>query len=88
MRPPEAGAAADSTQWMWLLHCERTLKGEAFVLMQRARSSHAIRRSGSPLTYSEADVRALLASLGESAEDIDALVAGARRRPPARSIGP
>lgn len=85
MRSPDAGPAGDSTQWIWLLHCERTLQGEAFVLMQRARSSHAIRRSGSPLTYSEAGVRALLASLGESAEDIDALVADARRRPPARS---
>jgi hypothetical protein len=74
--------------WVWLLHCRRTLQGDVFVLMQRARSSQAIRRSGSPLTYSEADVRALLASLGESADDIDALVADARRRPQTRSIGP
>lgn len=71
---------AGASQWVWLLHCERTLRGEAFVLMQRARSSRAIRRSGSPLTYSESDVRALLASLGEPADSIDALVAAARRR--------
>jgi hypothetical protein len=81
MRPPDVGAAGDTAQWIWLLHCERRLEGEAFVLMQRARCSRAIRRSGSPLTYSEADVRTLLASLGEPADSIDALVTAARRRP-------
>jgi len=70
----------DSTEWIWLLYCDRTLSGEAFILMQRARHRQAIRRTGTPITYSEADVRALLASLGESAEDIDSLVTEARRR--------
>jgi hypothetical protein len=70
----------DFTEWTWLLYCDRTPRGEAFTLMQRARHSQAIRRTGTPITYSEADLRALLASLGESAEDIDSLVAEARRR--------
>ena len=71
---------SDSAEWIWLLYCQRTLNGDAFVLMQRARHSHAIRRSGAPVAYGESDVRALLASLGESAATIDALVAEARRR--------
>jgi hypothetical protein len=70
----------DPVEWDWLLYCQRTLHGDAFVLMQRARNSHAIRRTGSPATYAEADVRALLASLGQSADDIDTLVTEARRR--------
>jgi hypothetical protein len=70
----------DSTEWIWVLYCQRTLNGEAFSVMQRARHSQAIRRTGTPVTYSEADVRALLASLGEPADDIDALVTDARRR--------
>jgi hypothetical protein len=71
---------SDPADWIWLLYCQRTLKGDAFLLMQRARHSRAIRRSADPVAYREADVRALLASLGESAERIDSLVADARQR--------
>lgn len=70
----------ESAEWTWLLYCQRTRTGDAFVLMQRARNSHAIRRTGAPVTYAEPEVRALLASLGESAADIESLVADARRR--------
>ena len=71
---------SDPGEWIWLLYCRRTMHGDAFVLMQRARHSQAIRRSAEPVAYGEADVRALLESLGEPAERIDSLVSDARQR--------
>jgi len=72
------------TVWTRVLYCEPSPRGDVFTLLERARGSHAIRRSaGMPLT--EADARNVLAALGETREAIDAMIVQARAMPSASS---
>jgi hypothetical protein len=68
------------TTWERTLHCERTRSGETFTILERARETAAIRRTADVITFSEADLRVLLDSLGESADRITEMVELARQR--------
>ena len=67
------------TIWTRVVYCETSLQGDVFILLERAQGSQAIRRSAG-LRLTEEETRRALAAMGETENDIDAMIAQSRRR--------
>ena len=65
--------------WTRVLYRESSPLGDVFTLLERAQDSQAIRRSAM-MRLTEEDTRRALASIGETGDDIDVMIARARGR--------
>ena len=65
--------------WTRVLYCEPSPFGDVFTLLERAEGSQAIRRSAIT-RLTEGDTRRAPAAIGETGDDIDAMIARARGR--------
>jgi hypothetical protein len=68
------------TTWQRVVYSTGPEEGRRFTVIERARESWAIRRGGETMSYTEAELRAMLLAVGEPPERIDELIASARHR--------